>query len=331
MGYRPLVSIVIPVYNGSDYLREAVDSALAQTYPNVEVLVVNDGSDDGGRTEGIALSYGDGIRYFRKGNGGVASALNLGIREMRGEYFSWLSHDDVYLPRKLEREVAALEKCGRDALVYSDYEVIDASSRHVEVFRAGRLSAPQFRMLLITDIPVNGCTVLVPRRCFEQVGLFDERLKVTQDYDLWFRMARRYPFVHVPEVLLRSRMHAGQGTRRMSSTCLAEGNANFTQWLDEIALDQSPSPDPVLTRFFFRAAVRLKRRGYLPAAEHAFSLYRRYAVTGLLTKTLHGTLSDGYFAVCDRPWATFLPRVVRSFSDVENLGTRVRRRLRKGA
>ena len=69
-----------------------------------------------------------------------------------------------------------------------------------------------------------------------QVGLFDERLKVAQDYDLWFRMARRYPFVHVPEVLLRSRMHAGQGTRRMASECLAEGNANFTQWLDEIAL-----------------------------------------------------------------------------------------------
>jgi hypothetical protein len=328
---RPSVSIVIPVRNGSDYLKEAIDSALAQTCPDVEVLVVNDGSDDGGRTEAIALSYGDRIRYFRKENGGVASALNLGIREMKGEYFSWLSHDDVYLPRKVEREVAVLEKCGRDAVVYSDYEVIDASSRHVEVFRAGRISAPQFRMLLVTDVPVNGCTVLVPRRCFEQVGLFDERLKVAQDYDLWFRMARRYPFVHVPEVLLRSRMHAGQGTRRMTSTCLAEGNANFTQWLDEIALDQSPSPNTALTRFFFRAAVRLKRRGYIPAAEHALLLYRRYACTGPVRKALGGFLADRYFAVCDRPWATFLPRMARALSDRENLGTKVRRRLRRGA
>lgn len=331
MVFRPFVSIVIPVYNGSDYLREAVDSALAQTYGNFEVLVVDDGSDDAGKTERIARSYGDGIRYFRKENAGVASALNLGIREMRGEYFSWLSHDDVYLPRKVEREVAALEKCGRDAVVYSDYEVIDASSCHVEVFRAGRISAPQFRMLLITDIPVNGCTVLVPRRCFEQIGLFDERLKTAQDYDMWFRIARRHPFVHVPEVLLRSRIHAAQGTRRMTSTCLAEGNANFTQWLDEIALDQSPSPDPALTRFFFRAAVRLKRRGYIPAAEHALLLYRRFAVTGLLTKALHGTLSDRFFAVCDLPWATFLPRVVRAFADMENLRSRIRRRLGRGA
>jgi hypothetical protein len=92
-------------------------------------------------------------------------------------------------PGRWKREVAGLEEYGRDAVVYSDYEVIDASSRHVEVFRAGRLSAPQFRMLLITDIPVNGCTVLVPRRCFEQTGLFDERLKAAQDYDMWFRLA----------------------------------------------------------------------------------------------------------------------------------------------
>lgn len=330
MAFRPLVSIVIPVYNGSDFLREAVDSALGQTYPEVEILVVNDGSDDGGATEAIALSYGDRIRYFRKENAGVASALNLGIREMRGEYFSWLSHDDVYLPRKVGREIAVLGEFGRDAVVYSDYEVIDASSRHVEVFRAGRFSAPQFRMLLITDIPVNGCTVLVPRRCFGQAGLFDERLKAAQDYDLWFRMARRHPFLHVPEVLVRSRMHAGQGTRRMTSTCLAEGNANFTQWLDEIALDQSPSPDPALTRFFLRAAVRLKQRGYIPAAEHALLLYRRYAATGLLPESLRGILSERCFAVCDRPWATFLPRVARAISDTENLRTRLRRRLRRG-
>jgi len=327
---RTCVSVVIPVFNGSDYLREALDSALAQTYPDIEVLVVNDGSNDDGKTETIALSYGDRVRYFRKENGGVAAALNFGIREMRGEYFSWLSHDDVYLPRKVEREVAVLEKCGRDAVVYSDYEVIDASSRHIEVFRAGRISSPQFRMLLVTDIPVNGCTVLVPRRCFQQSGMFDERLKATQDYDLWFRMARRYPFVHVPEVLLRSRTHAGQGTRRMTSTCFAEGNANFTQWLDEIALDQSPSPDPALTRFFFRAAVRLKRRGYLPAAEHALLLYRRYAVTGWPTKALKGVLAERYFAVCDRPWATVVPRLVRALSDRENLGAKVRRRLLGG-
>ena len=92
--WEPLVSIVIPVYNGSNYVRDAIDSALAQTYKNCEVIVVNDGSQDGGATDEICRSYGERIRYFRKENGGVATAVNLGIEQMRGEYFSWLSHDD---------------------------------------------------------------------------------------------------------------------------------------------------------------------------------------------------------------------------------------------
>ena len=120
---NPLVSIVIPVYNGSNYLAQAIDSALGQTYPNCEVLVVNDGSDDGGATAELALGYGEKIRYFEKENGGVATALNLGIRQMRGEYFAWLSHDDLYKPEKIELQVkAALDSGDRTRLVQSEYE-----------------------------------------------------------------------------------------------------------------------------------------------------------------------------------------------------------------
>src|SRR4026207_13272 len=93
----PLVSIVIPVYNGANFMREAINSALAQTYKNTEVIVVNDGSTDNGLTDAIAKEYGDKICYFRKENGGCGSALNMGIANMKGDYFSWLSHDDVYL------------------------------------------------------------------------------------------------------------------------------------------------------------------------------------------------------------------------------------------
>ncbi|MEE0675231.1 MAG: glycosyltransferase family A protein, partial [Ruminococcus sp.] len=107
MNYQPLVSIVIPVFRGEPYLREAIDSCLSQTYPNIEIIVVNDGSDDDGRTDAIARSYGDKIRYYAKENGGVSSALNFGISQMRGEWFSWLSHDDVFLPDKTEKQVNA--------------------------------------------------------------------------------------------------------------------------------------------------------------------------------------------------------------------------------
>src|SRR5688500_7147825 len=101
----PKVSIIIPVYNGANYLHEAIKSALAQTYQNLEVIVINDGSTDMGATEKIAQSFGDKIRYFHKENGGVASALNFGIQKMTGSYFSWLSHDDLYEKTKIEDQV----------------------------------------------------------------------------------------------------------------------------------------------------------------------------------------------------------------------------------
>src|SRR4030065_1713637 len=100
MEFNLKVSIVIPVYNGSNYLRGAIDSALAQTYKNIEVIVVNDGSDDGGKTEAIANSYGDKIRYICKKNGGVSTQLNVGILAAGGEFISWLSNDDGYIPDK---------------------------------------------------------------------------------------------------------------------------------------------------------------------------------------------------------------------------------------
>ena len=114
---KPLVSIIIPVYNGSNYMREAIDSALAQTYENFEVIVVNDGSTDGGKTERIALSYGNRIRYYHKENGGVATAMNFGIHEMKGEYFSWLSHDDIFYPDKIKIQMEAIRESGNPTTI----------------------------------------------------------------------------------------------------------------------------------------------------------------------------------------------------------------------
>ena len=126
--YNPMVSIIIPVFNGANYIREAIDSALAQTYKNIEVIVVNDGSIDD--TDQIVLSYGNKVRYFTKENGGVSSALNLALREMRGEYFSWLSHDDLYLPDKVKIQIEHLNLLKeKDVILYSNYVYIDENSK----------------------------------------------------------------------------------------------------------------------------------------------------------------------------------------------------------
>ncbi len=211
---EPLVSIVIPVYNGGNYLHEAIDSALSQVYPHCEVLVVNDGSDDGGATEAIALSYGARIRYFAKANGGVASALNLGIQQMRGELFSWLSHDDVYLPAKCLAQVELYRQAGdKNAVIYADADSIDAHGQRTCGKTAQEVSKDDAFCRIWGWSFLNGCTMLLPRHLLLGMGGFREDLATTQDYDLWLRMAHMVTFHHLPQVVLLSRQHGGQGSK----------------------------------------------------------------------------------------------------------------------
>ena len=231
----PLVSIVIPVYNGANYLREAIDSALAQTYANVEVIVVDDGSTDGGKTRDIALSFGNRIRFLEKANGGVATALNLGIREMRGAFFSWLSHDDVYYPEKIARQVATLDGSEDDkTILYCNYDIIDQASRIV-----GRGVIDNFVLnnpiLAIVGTYVNGCSMLIPRTAFDTAGVFNESLKNSQDNELWLRMAMKgYGLRYVPDILIKSRKHAEQGSITRSATHAQETRAFYVWALEFI-------------------------------------------------------------------------------------------------
>ncbi len=282
MNFRPKVSIVIPVYNGSNYLKEAVDSALAQTYGNVEVVVVNDGSNDNGKTEAIAKFYGGRIRYFSKENGGVATALNAAVEKSTGEYISWLSHDDVYLPRKVEAQIDFLGSLKEDkakCVLYGDYEFIDKDSKHMNTVRISDIPPDQFVYALILSHPIGGCTTLIPKSCFDAVGMFDERLRTTQDYDMWFRMALHgYRFIRVPEALVQSRVHPEQGCVAMSDTHTAEVEAYYDRCLSKVlSLDKKkfPLPSASLSVFYIEAATTLKLRGQSRAAKKAFYYSRR--------------------------------------------------------
>ncbi len=224
MRFNPKVSIVIPVYNGSNYMREAIDSALAQTYKNIEVIVINDGSDDNGATRKIAHSYGDRIRYFEKKNGGVSTALNLGIRVMKGDYFSWLSHDDVYLPDKVKYQLEYLSEIDEKICVLSsDFCFIDSESKHLYDYKY-RLTDPEKLNYNMIVEGVHGCTLLIPKLCFDKIGSFNEELKTTQDYDLWFKIGGKYRFEHISEVLIKSRIHSEQNTLKYNKTCIYEQN-----------------------------------------------------------------------------------------------------------
>lgn len=218
---QPKVSIIIPVYNGSNYLQEAIDSALAQTYPNCEILVINDGSCDEGKTEAIALSYGDRIRYFKKENGGVASALNMGIRQMTGEYFSWLSHDDVYYPNKVKREVQAILASGDPMkLVQCEYDFYDEDTGTYtptdfsKTYTIGQLTNSVFSVL---QLQIHACCALIHKSHFDRVGMFDEGLRTVQDIEMWFRLFRGQKSLFVPERLYKVREHAEAGNHTIPS------------------------------------------------------------------------------------------------------------------
>jgi len=271
MEFAPKVSIVIPVYNGSNYLIDAIDSALAQTYKNIEVIVVNDGSDDEGKSEEIAMRYGNRIRYFHKENGGVSTALNLGIRKMQGEYFSWLSHDDVYYPNKIEAQIQYLRKIeDKNVVLYSDYDIIDANSKLLYKKLIKHVEPNNFRYALITDWLINGCTSLVPKVCFKEVSLFDEKLKTTQDYDLWFNMAKKFNFIHMSEVLIKSRVHVEQGTNSMRDICVEEINNFYCLCLNDIFFNEEiKQTNRVSSLFFFNFAINLQKRGFNKSAQRA--------------------------------------------------------------
>ena len=210
-----MVSIIIPVYNGSNYMREAIDSALAQTYKNLEVIVVNDGSNDGGKTREIALSYGSKIIYIEKDNGGVSTALNRGIEVMSGDYFSWLSHDDVYAPTKIEKEIQTLsQEMGEENIVYCDY--INMLMPHRQFKHKVKMS-DIYDMKVLTDGTlatalwlIHGCSLLIPKSLFEKYGLFDERYRGVQDYLKWFEMFINRKLLYVDELLVYSRIHEEQ-------------------------------------------------------------------------------------------------------------------------
>ena len=268
----PLVSIVIPVYNGSNYLAEAIDSALAQTYKNIEILVINDGSNDKGATREIALRYGDKIRYYEKENGGVATALKFGVKEMKGEYFSWLSHDDMYLPEKIATQINAHKNFeNRTSVLYSDFCYIDKDSRLIRDAILEHFEPESFRLHFAMGGLIHGCSLLVPSRCFEECGVFNPKLRTTQDYDLWFRISEKFRFVHIPEILIKSRLHDEQDTIKLEPIVIRECDEISLRFIRNIKVKEIKrgyaKPVPI---YYFDFAKKMEEQGFKRAMRFAF-------------------------------------------------------------
>jgi glycosyltransferase involved in cell wall biosynthesis len=282
----PKVSIIIPVYNGGNYLSEAIDSALAQTYPAIEIIVVDDGSTDDGETRRIAERYGDKVRYIHQPNAGCGGALNTGIGHMSGDYFSWLSHDDVYLPDKIARQIDVLASLeDKETILYSNYDTIDVKSRRLYSVEFDKL-APQEKLDLplygLTHGFVHGCTLLIARTLFDKHGLFDPSLKATQDYDLWFKMFRGNAVKFMPHRLVLSRVHPEQGSRKLSQA-LTEGDALWTRFIEEVTPEEATQMEGSHYRYLIGRAEFLKGTMYSAVAPIAAAKAERVLADTLVS------------------------------------------------
>jgi glycosyltransferase involved in cell wall biosynthesis len=231
MSGRPLVTVIIPVYNGTNYLAEAVESVLAQSLQKLELVVVDDGSTDG--TWRLIESFGDRLRGFRKANGGVASALNRGIVEARGRFIAWLSHDDSFLPDKTERQLELMRRSPHVGACYTDYRITDPEGHTLREIRTPWYPRLEMRRRLFGSSFINGSTMLIDRRCFDELGSFSEELRYTQDVDMWLRILDRYEIGRVAEVLGIQRSHPEQGSRS-EGPHIAEEQQTFGRVFDRL-------------------------------------------------------------------------------------------------
>lgn len=263
--FNPKVSIVIPVYNGSNYLKEAIESALTQTYKNIEVIVVNDGSNDNGATEKIAMSYGERIRFYKKENGGVATALNFGIQKMTGEYFSWLSHDDMYYPAKVEKQVEFLSgQENKQIFLYSNFSVLE-DKKVTPVILDHKMLAKKKKYSLLRGC-VNGITVLIPKVIFDDIGSFQTDLKYTQDYDCWMRIQEKYPEVHMENILSITRFHSDQESK--SKNAIPECNRLWIRMIEDMGAVEMQEYEGSAYRFYLEMIKFLKSTPYNGALKH---------------------------------------------------------------
>ena len=193
---QPLVSVIIPAYQAAEHIREALDSVFAQTYPNFEVVLVNDGSPDTEALEQAIRSYGERLIYIRQENRGPSGARNTAIRTARGKYIACLDSDDIYLPEHLARLVPLLEEQGLDLVYCDSYFMKDRV--HVGRSSVGRAFERQpqsppvtFEKLLTEECAVTTSAVVASRQAMIDAGLFDERYRRSEDFDLWVRMSFR--------------------------------------------------------------------------------------------------------------------------------------------
>jgi glycosyltransferase involved in cell wall biosynthesis len=259
------VSIIVPVYNAEKYLQECIESALNQTYKNIEIIAVNDGSKDNSLK--ILESFNDKIKIISKKNGGTATALNEGIRKMTGEWFKWLSADDVLYPNAIEELIKEAKKIPdkKSTVFYTNYDIIDSNSKVVKQFiepNYNDLSLFDFNVILLDHYIGNGTTSLIHKSSLDEYGNFDESIGFAEDYELWLRFCLLHNCrLHlVPIILAQYRTHETQLTAKKMDKALEKANEIRKYILNKLDKEELEKYSIALKKFRNTKSISVRAR-----------------------------------------------------------------------
>ena len=210
----PRVSVILPVHNGEATIAEAVSSVLAQTFADLELIVIDDGSTDS--TLQVLSGFTDArVRVFSRKQSGPAASRNRGIEHASGDIVAFIDADDVWFPDKLEAQLTALERVPNAAVAYCWTDYMDAAGNFVCTDSRLTFEGWVHDELLVHNFIDSGSNIIVRRQSLLEVGCFDESLPAVEDWDLYLKLSSRHPFVCVPKVLVKYRQSATSLTTRI--------------------------------------------------------------------------------------------------------------------
>jgi len=219
------VSIVIPVYNSEKFLKDSIESALNQTYKNIEIFAIDDGSTD--NSYEILKQYDSKITILSQKNQGLASALNSAIKKIAGHWFKWLSPDDILYPNAIETLVSEAKKLPENTIVYSNWELIDEDNNIIRPFSESNfnnLNKFEFNLRLLDGQQINVNTTLIPISLLKNYCLFQNlEDPVAIDYDFFLRSAILFnsKFYLIPKITLQYRIHSSQLSHKSISETIS--------------------------------------------------------------------------------------------------------------
>ncbi|MDD5097241.1 MAG: glycosyltransferase [Candidatus Omnitrophica bacterium] len=282
---NPKVSVIIPVFNGERFIKESLESAINQSYKNLEIIVVDDGSTDG-TAKVIATMADNRIKYLHTQNRGVSTARNYGIKNSDGEYIALLDYDDLWLSGKIEEQVKQAEKYPDAGLFYCRFYIIDGQGGIIGESNAQSSKDILKDLLLIGNIIGPPSSTLIRKKTFDEIGVFDTELSTSADWDLWIRITYKSNAVLLPDYLLKYRMHG----KNMHSNITAQENDSIK------ILNKFFSSLPKKNNYFY-----LKRRSF-------FSLYLMLSKSYLKKGMLVCFLKNIFRTMFNYPWRSAYER-----------------------